>query len=80
MCVAGGRRIRVGTKGDGSEIPELHMDFMFMGEEDGGATLTILVAKERNSRALMATVFPKKSEGTWMARRLLAWMRELVCE
>ena len=68
------------TKGDGSEMPELHMDFMFMGEEEGGATLTLLVAKERSSRALMATVVPKKSNGTWMAKRLLAWMRELGCE
>ena len=47
------------ARGDGSDMPELHMDFMFMGEEEGGATLTLLVAKERSSRALMATVVPK---------------------
>ena len=29
---------------------------------------------------MMATVVPKKSKGTWMAKRLLAWMRELGCE
>ena len=68
------------TQGDGSDIPELHMDFMFMGEEEGGATLTILVAKERSSRALVATVVPKTSHGTWMGKRLLAWTRELGCE
>ena len=56
------------------------MDFMFMGEEEGRATLTILVAKERTSRALMATVVPKKSHGTWVGKRLLAWVRELGCE
>ena len=29
---------------------------------------------------MMATVVPKKSQGTWMAKSLLAWMRELGCE
>ena len=28
-------------------VAEVHMDFMFMGEETGGAKLTFLVAKER---------------------------------
>ena len=42
--------------------------------------MTVVVAKERNSRALMATVAPKKSSGEWMARRILAWMREIGCE
>ena len=29
--------------------PELHMDFAFMGDEESGELLTILVAKERTT-------------------------------
>ena len=45
------------------ERPEVHIDFMFMGEPDGGRTLTLVVAKERRSNMLMASVVPKKSSG-----------------
>ena len=49
-------------KGDREvEKAEIHMDFMFMGEEEGGKTITILVAKERRTRAIMAAVAPGKA-------------------
>ena len=52
-----------------------------MGEENkGGNTIALLVAKERNSRAILSTVAPRKSSGDWLARRVLAWMREIGCE
>ena len=51
-----------------------------MGEESGGRTLTILVAKERDSRAAMSIVVPRKSDGEWLAKRVLAWMREIGYE
>ena len=62
-------------------LEEVHLDFMFMGEEkDNGGTLTFLVAKERKTRMLLATVTPRKSTGDWLAKRLLAWLREIGCE
>ena len=48
-----------------------------MGEEGGGKTLAVLVGKMRETKAIMATVVPRKSSGSWAARRLMAWMREL---
>ena len=33
------------TKGEGGELPELHMDYCFPGEEEAGKTLTVLVAR-----------------------------------
>ena len=32
------------------EVPEVHIDFMFMGEEKSEKTLAMLVAKERSIR------------------------------
>ena len=55
------------------EVAEVHLDFMFMGEEGGDRTLSMLVAKERGSRALMGCVAPKKSEGVWLSKRVMAF-------
>ena len=64
-------------EGGGGEIPEFHVDFMFMGEEGGGKTIAILVGRQRVTKAVMATVVPRKSSGSWAARRLMAWLREV---
>jgi hypothetical protein len=61
-------------------IPEFHLDFMFMGEEDVGNNLTMLVAKERLTKAVMGTVLPSKTRGEFAARRVVAFMREMGCE
>ena len=50
-------------EGRGAEIPEVHMDYMFMGEEDGSGTLAVLVARERETKATFAIVVPRKSTG-----------------
>ena len=60
-------------------VPEVHLDFMFMGEEQGGKTLAFLVGRERWKKATMATVAPRKSSGEWLARRVRAWMVEIGC-
>ena len=45
-------------------MEEIHMDFMFMGEEKENVnTLTFLVAKEKNSKMVLTTVTPRKSTG-----------------
>ena len=80
-CVKGkGKEAPHRQGGDQPEIPEFHADFMFMGGEEGGGTLTILVVKERLSRAVMATMVPSKSTGEFVGKRVLAFMRELGCD
>ena len=37
------------TSGDGEGLPEVHVDFMFMGEEKEGKTLAVLVGRERKN-------------------------------
>ena len=49
------------------------MDYMFMGEETGGKTLAVFVAKDRSSRALMSTVVTRKSTGEFVSKRVLAF-------
>ena len=61
-------------------MPEVHVDFMFMGDEGKDRKLTILVAKERSTKMTMATVLPSKSSGAFAARRTVAFMREIGCE
>ena len=56
------------------------MDFMFMGNEGGARTLAMLVVKERSAKAVMACVTPAKSSGEFLGKRVLAFMREWVCE
>ena len=62
------------------DLPEIHIDFMFMGEEGGKGTIAMLVARERGSRAVMCCVAPRKSSGEFLARRIMAFMREVGCE
>ena len=62
------------------DMAEVHMDFMFMGEEEGEKTLAMLVTRERSSGMTMSTVAPRKSSGEWLAKRVMAFMREAGCE
>ena len=61
-------------------MPELHLDFIFMGDEGRNKKWTILVAKERGTKMVMSTVLPSKSSGAFAARRTVAFMREIGCE
>ena len=61
-------------------VPELYMDFAFMGDEGSEELLTILVAKERTTRMLMSTVVQAKSSVEFAAKRTLAFLREIGCE
>ena len=62
------------------EVAEIHMDFMFMGEEKPDKTLAMLVARERQTKAVMSCVAPRKSSGKWLSKRVMAFMREVGCE
>ena len=59
---------------------EVHMDFMFMGDEGSEKTLAMLVVRERSTKAVMVCVAPRKSSGEWLAKRVMAFMREMGCE
>ena len=55
-CVRGrGKEEACKREGRVPEVPEVHIDFMFMGEEGvAGETLAMLVAKEWGTKAVMA--------------------------
>ena len=59
------------------QFPEVHLDYVFMGDEKEGKTLAFLVAKERETRAVLSTVVPRKTTGEWICRSLMAWPREI---
>ena len=62
------------------QVPKVHLDYMFMGDEKEGETLAFLVARERETRAVLSTVVPRKTTGEWICRRLMAWLREIGLE
>ena len=69
-CVRGrGKEEACRKDGRTPEVPEVHMDFMFMGEEKSDKTLAMLVAEERTTKAVMACVAPRKSSGEWLAKK-----------
>ena len=43
------------------QVPAVHLDHMFMGDEKEGKTLAFLVARERETRAVLSTVVPRKT-------------------
>ena len=43
------------------QVPVVHLDYMFMRDEKEGKTLTFLVARERETRAVLSTVVPRKT-------------------
>jgi hypothetical protein len=61
-------------------VPEFHLDFCFLGDEDGSKTLTTLVVRERLSRMTMSAVLPAKGRGVHSSKRVVAFMREVGCE
>ena len=59
-------------------VPELHADLCFLGEEnDPGNTVPVFVMRERTTRMTLAVVVPTKSTNTYIARRIVAFMKEI---
>ena len=56
---------------------EVHMDYCFPGDENEDFKLTILVARERGTKMTMSSVAPSKTTGEFMAKRVVALMREV---
>ena len=62
-------------------IRELHVDYCFMGSKDDVATRCIVVAKDYDSKSLMASIVPVKGGShDYPAKRINAFMRELGLE
>ena len=78
-CVRGrGKELPHKRVGEHGEMPELHVDMCFLGEEkDPHNTITVLVGRERSTRMTMATVVPAKSARSFTSRRLVAFMKEV---
>ena len=78
-CVRGrGKELPHKRVGEQGEMPELHVDMCFLGEEkDPHNTITVMVARERSTRMTMATVVPAKSARSFTSRRLVSFMKEV---
>ena len=81
-CVRGrGKELPHTKNKDEAELPEVHMDFMFMGDEDKpGETVAVLAVREKMTKMGMATVVPSKSTGEFVAKRVMAFLKEIGCE
>ena len=74
-------------KGTGERtLPEVHFDFCFMGDEAKGKdgtkveeTMPVLVVREVKSKMTLSTAVPSKSTGTFVARRVVAFLRNIGC-
>ena len=59
---------------------ELHLDFMFLGpKEMAGETIPCLVVRELLTKMVMAAAAPRKSTGTYIAKRVVAFLAEVGC-
>ena len=64
-----------GKKSEG-QVAEFSFDFCFPGDEQVGNNLIALVGRMRHTRMTMSTVVPSKSTGEFVAKRVLAFLRE----
>ena len=63
-----------------TSISEVHMDFAFLGrEDDPQKTMAVLVAKERTSKMIISAAAPRKTTGTYIAKRVAGFFREVGC-
>lgn len=62
------------------KLMELHCDFMFLGPQDvAGETIPVLVIREAVSKMTLSAAVPRKTVGTFVAKRVLAFMEEVGC-
>lgn len=81
QCIRGkGKEPQHHRQAEVFEVPEVQMDFMRIGEEEGGENLAVRMVKERSARMLAAIVVPRKSTGEYAAKRVVALMKETGCD
>ena len=78
-CVHGrGRSMPHRRKEDERGLPEIHMDFAFLGDRDkSGETRPCLVVREAATRMTMATMLPDKTGDRFVVDRILAFLSEI---
>ena len=59
---------------------EMSFDFFFLGDEGGGKMMTVLMAIDRATRMKLCAPVPSKSTGEFIAKRILAFMKEVGCK
>jgi hypothetical protein len=80
-CVRGkGKELAHKKANRETEMHEFHFDWAFPGEEEPRKTLTVMVGRLRNQRMTMSTVAPTKTTGEFIAKRIVAFLRECGCE
>ena len=63
---------------DEAGMPEVHADLCFLGDEaDPGNTAPVFVMGERLTGMTLAAAVPKKFTNSHIARRIVAFMREI---
>jgi len=80
-CVQGrGKNAAHRRSTEEKKIPEVHLDFMFMGPKDQpGETVPCLVVREAITKMTMAAAVPNKSAERFVIRRVLAFLTEVGC-
>ena len=81
-CVHGKGRSMDHRRSEGERgVREVHLDYCFLGGADDEKTKTVIVAKDRDSKMVMASVVPVKgSSHLFPARRVRAFLNELGYE
>ena len=81
-CIRGRGKEAAHRKQEGcTGLPEVHFDYAFMGDEaDAGNTVPMLVARVRGIRMTLATAVPRKSAGTFVVSRVIAFLKEVGIE
>ena len=81
-CVKGRGKEMSHTKSKNEHrLPEVHLDFCFVGREgEPGETLPVLVVREGLTKMVLASAVPSKSTGTFIARRVVEFLREIGLE
>ena len=81
-CICGRGREMPHRKAEAETgMTEMYLDFAFMGDaENPGRTVPMLVVRERSTKMTMAAAVPSKSTGTYIARRVVAFFKEVGCE
>ena len=60
---------------------EVHFDYAFLGNEcQPGKLLPVLVVKERLTRMILASAVPSQTAGTFITKRVMAFLAEVGCE